>query len=518
MSAGSPRAGREALLERARLLPGRRLLWLAGLGMLPMLAAPLWTPILYLVAAYDAALLAGMLLDGAGLRRGARLRVRRGRDARLSVGADNPISLTIEHLGDQRVTLWARDAYPAEFEAAGDDVGTNDEVTLGQALRPRLAELGRRKRAWRTVLDEDRDMVAQLESEKGQKGLRRRLARELTPGGSVGEGLALAPGERLDVTYMVTPLRRGDYRFGEVHVRAESWLGLATLAGLAPLAEEARVYPDVQGVKQLGLAARFRDMQALGLKVIRREGGGREFEKLRDYVHGDSLREIDWKATARRNKPITRVFGAERSQTLLLCVDAGRLMAARSGELSKLDHAINAALLLAYSALKGEDRVGLVVFADGVKLFLEPARGAGQYRRILQALYGVEPALCHVDYEAFTKAVLTRVKKRSLVAIFTDLYDRESGQPLVACTKVLRRRHLPLCITQSDDHLEGMRRAVPGTTDALYERAVATEALREREVLKGELAREGAHVLDRPPERLTVDAINAYIELKQRGL
>ncbi len=502
---------------RVRCLPGKRLLLLAGLGMVPLIAAPFWWDVLYLVIAFDVTLLAGLAFDYMNLRR-HKVVVTRSRSPRLSVGADNPVTLTLENHGRESVRVWVRDGYPGEFEAAGDDIGTNDELVLDRPLRPRLLELGRRRSQHRWIFDEDRDVTAEKEQGKGTEGLRRRLARELTPGGGVGPGVELAPGSRRQVTYMVTPIRRGDYRFDDIQVRVESGLKLATLHMVQPAREVAKVYPNVQSVKQLGLASRLSDLQMLGLKSVRREGGGGEFEKLRDYVAGDSYRDINWKASARRRKPITMVYEAERSQNVVICIDAGRLMASRTGELSKLDHAINAALLLAYTAIKGDDRVGLIVFADGVRTFLAPGKGRAQYRRILQSLYAIESDLCHVDYEAFVTFLLGRVRKRSLVALFTDLHDEHHSRPLVDYTRLLLPRHLPLCVTMADSHLQAVRHQVPEDVDGVFDRAVATELLREREILKSELTRLGAHVIDRPPEDISVDTINAYVDLKRRQL
>jgi uncharacterized protein (DUF58 family) len=173
---------------------------------------------------------------------------------------------------------------------------------------------------------------------------------------------------------------------------------------------------------------------------------------------------------------------------------------------------------LAYTALEGDDRVALVVFADGVRSFVPLGKGKAQYRRILAALYGVESDLCHVDYQALVTFLLGRVRQRSLVVMFTDLHDEQHSRPLVDYTRLLLPRHLPLCVTMTDGHLLRVRHQTPGGIEAVYDRAVATELLREREVLKGELTQLGAHVIDRPPEEVTVGTINAYVDLKRRRL
>lgn len=498
-------------LRQVRVVPSKRLLVLLGFGVVPLLFVPLAFELVYGVIGLDLALVVALLVDFAILKRGLRLRIARRRDPRLSVGADNPITLAIENLGTEPATLWLRDGYPGEFEAAGDDIGTNDELTRGERLRPRQAMIGQG-----SAVDVDRDVLAKREEDRGAKGLRRRLARELTPGGTTGPGLALGAGQQLEVRYLLTPLRRGDYEFGDIAVRAQSRLGLATLCADWPAAEPLPVYPNVKSVSQLGVATRFRELQRLGLKQVRREGGGGEFAKLRDYVEGDAYRDINWRATARRRRPVTQVYESERSQNVILCIDTGRLMAARMGTLSKLDYAINSALLLAYTALAGGDRVGLVVFADEVRSFVPPGKGRGHYRLILQTLYGIEPELCHVDYKAMVTYLLARVRRRSLVALFTDLHDEANSRPLVDYTRFLLPRHLPLCITLSDKDLGRMSTQWPGDEDALFDRAVATELLRERELLKNELLRLGAQVIDRPADRIAIDTINRYVELKRR--
>ncbi len=507
-----------AEVTQLRGVPGRRALWLLGLGVLPLALVPVWFDVLWLVVGYDLLLVAAMLLDWAAVKRAARLRVRRVREERLSVGADNPVTLVLENHGASTLRVWARDAYPGEFEAAGDDLGTNDEVTLKRPLHRGPARLGPRSGPRRADLDRDADLQAQDEAGRGALGLRRRLARELTPGGATGPGLTLRARARLEVSYALTPHRRGDYRFGDVWLRVESPLGLATLTGTCPLNEPVKVFPNIRGVRALGTLARMRDLHTVGIKRVKREGGGLEFSKLRDYVQGDSYRDINWKATARRRRPITQVYEAERSQSVILCIDASRMMAARMDHLSKLDHAINAALLLAWTALAADDRVGLLVFSDTVRTFLPPARGPAHYQRILNALYGIEPELCHVDYSAAITYLLAHVRRRSLVVLFTDLQDEAHSRPLVDYTRLLMPRHLPLCVTLSDTALSDLRAHVPTTRDALFERAVATELLREREILKGELLRLGAHVIDRTPDALSIDTINAYVDLKRRRL
>lgn len=319
-------------------------------------------------------------------------------------------------------------------------------------------------------------------------------------------------------SYLATPLKRGKFAFGDLHLRARGPLGLCAVQAQVKAALEVRVYPDMRGASRLMLATAAHDLTNLGLRRIHRDGAGSEFARLRDYVQGDSIRDIDWKATARRRRPVTRVHETERSQTVILCVDAGRTMAARVDALTKLDYAVNAALFLSFVAIQNGDRVGVAIFADGVRAFLSPEGGRQQYRRIVDTLYSAQAALTFVDYQALFRELSRRVRKRSLVAVFTDLIDDEQARSLVAPLHRMARRHVALCIALRDQALEDLVRARPQEADEAYRQAVGLELLEEREQLKALIARDGVQLVDAAPRELTIAAVNRYLEVKRRGL
>jgi uncharacterized protein (DUF58 family) len=326
--------------------------------------------------------------------------------------------------------------------------------------------------------------------------------------------LRLAPFGQARVRYTVVPTRRGDHPFGTVFFRIVGPLGLAAVTGRQMLSTRARVYPSLKGLRRLELAARFLEKSS-GFRSLRREGGGDEFEKLREYQPDDDYRHIDWKAAARRQRPVTRVFEAERNQTVMVCVDTGRGMAARVGDLTKLDHALNAALLLAYAAVRLEDQVGLLLFADEVQVFLPPRKGMAQFRRITNALYGAEATLSFVDLRSPLRLLRAKIRRRALMIFFTDLLDEAQARPLVEYARRLATRHLPLVVTLSDPAVVEASRAIPQAADEAYAQLVATEILREREALLRALRAEGAQVVDAPSDRISTAAVNRYIELKR---
>ncbi|UJR81633.1 DUF58 domain-containing protein [Sandaracinus amylolyticus] len=324
---------------------------------------------------------------------------------------------------------------------------------------------------------------------------------------------------RRELVYHVVPPARGVARFGDLHVRIEGGLGLGAAIASVPAAEETRVYPNVLGTRRRELAMRVSRLVAPGMRSVRVLGGGGEFEQLREYVHGDPFRDLDWKSTAKRHRPVTRVLQQERSQQVLLAIDAGRMMASRAGDGStKLDHAIHAALLLAYVALRQGDRVGLVVFASDVRVFVPPGRGATQYRRLLEAVFAVEAELTHVDVRRLVDFVRARVPRRALVVLLGDLLDEAHAMPLATHAAVLRRKHLPLCVTMRDPVADELASAPAARDHDAYVRAAAADLVAERAAMKAHLRHAGIGVVEAPPGELGVAAVGRYLELKARSV
>ncbi len=326
----------------------------------------------------------------------------------------------------------------------------------------------------------------------------------------------LPPFARRDVSYVVVPERRGRFAFGDVHLRLDGRARLGASVVSVTAKEEARVYPNVLGPRRYELAARLGDLTSVGFRSIRQAGGGGEFEQLREYVAGDAFRDLDWKSTAKRQRPVTRVFEQERSQIVLLAIDAGRMMATRIGCISKLDHAINAALLLAYVALRQGDRVGLVVFGDHVRTFVAPGSGPGHYKKLLEALYAVEAEETFVDFRRLLEFVQVRARKRALLVLFSDLLDEAHAMPLAEHAALLRRTHLPVCVTMHDAVATELADAPVPDARGAYRRAAAADLLSERDAVKAHLKKNGVGVVEAPPGELAVATVNRYLEIKAR--
>lgn len=319
-------------------------------------------------------------------------------------------------------------------------------------------------------------------------------------------------------TYYVRPLRRGDYEFGDINLRWHGPLALVVRQGRIERSHPVRVYPSLVDVRRYELLLRRNRLQELGLRQARTYGEGTEFERLREYLPDDSYRRIDWKATARRHRPITIEHETERSQNIIAVVDTGRMMQSPVERISKLDYVINAVLLLGYVATGMGDRVGLMTFASEVGHFLQPREGRQQFRRMLELLYAVEPQPVEPDYVRTFNYMAHKHRKRSLVVVFTDVSGGTSMASLVQSTLVLARRNLPLIVAISDPDIH-MAAAQPlSDSQSVYERAAAMQLLDDRKAVLDTLAQKGVWVLDVPANNLSLSIINRYLEVKGRNL
>jgi len=406
--------------------------------------------------------------------------------------------------------------------AIGFDLGVVALAWLeSRLLRARFPELARTLPARLSIGPDDANIVA-LELRNCSTLRLRGSIRDGAP-----EGFVCTPAElRFDLpglaqqrlAYTVDVRRRGRYRFNALHLRLEGPLGLGAVIALQPTAAGTSAYPSPRGPLRYEVALRRGALSGLGIRRARRPGGAGELDQLREYVPGDALRDLAWKASAKRLHPITRVHGQEQSQTVLIALDAGRLMAAPLAGLCKLDHAIHAALLVAWVALRAGDRVGLVVFERDVLQFVPPAHGQAQYRRILESVYAAEASDAYVDFRALASFVRRSVPRRSLLLVFSDLLDESQALPLAAELPKLRPKHLPLCVTLNDPTTVQLASAPVHSIDHVYRRAAASDLVAERALIKRQLTRAGVQVLEASARDLSAETVNRYLEIKQRSL
>ncbi|HUF39102.1 MAG TPA: DUF58 domain-containing protein [Anaerolineales bacterium] len=314
--------------------------------------------------------------------------------------------------------------------------------------------------------------------------------------------------------YHLTPRRRGDYEFGDIHLRWQGPLGLVVRQGKTEAAGPVKVYPNLLDIRRYDLLLKQNRLQEMGLRQARVFGEGTEYERLREYSPDDDYRRIDWKATARRARPITVEYQTERSQNVFVAIDAGRMMQSPVDQIAKLDYVVNAALLLAYVATGKGDKVGLMTFTDRVESFVSPKGGRGQFYRLLELLYRVEPQPVEPDYATAFAYLGLKHRKRSLVVIFTDISGGMGVQALVESVSQLSRQSLPLVVTIGDPDVAEAARVRPSDSLEAYQRAAAEDLLEARRLALETLERRGVPTVDVAADRLSLRVIERYLEIK----
>jgi uncharacterized protein (DUF58 family) len=335
------------------------------------------------------------------------------------------------------------------------------------------------------------------------------------------EGLPLAfrvaAGEGAQLSYRLHLLQRGRHQFGPVELRLASPLGLWLRRHFAGEPEPVRVYPDFARVTQYALLATGNRLGQIGLLQRRRRGQGLEFHQLRDYRQDDSPRQIDWKATARQRRLISRDYQDERDQQIVFLLDCGARMRAQDGELSHFDHTLNAVLLLAYVALRQGDGVGVATFAQSAPRFLPPRKSLAALGGVLDTLYDIQPSLRPPDYVEAGERLARRLARRSLVVVLTSVFE-EDGEMLRGALKFLRQRHVVTLASLRESVFEDLRRRPVRAFEEALTYAAAIEYRRSRERQLGALRQGGVGVLDVAPPQLPMALVNHYWQLKRAGV
>lgn len=327
--------------------------------------------------------------------------------------------------------------------------------------------------------------------------------------------LGLAAGKFAEPLYEVTATERGKLHFPCLQVRVLSPLQLWWHDLKLPVVSATKVYPNFAAVAQYALMATDHHLSHMGILKKRRRGEGQDFHQLREYRAGDSLRQIDWKATSRMRKPISREYQDERDQEIIFLLDCGHRMLAKDDALSHFDHTLNAMLLLTYVALRQGDAVGMGSFA-GENRWLPAHKGQHNVQHLLNALYDLQPTPQAPDYAQAATELLVRQKKRALVILLTNLRD-EDLDDLLPALHLLRKRHLVLLASMREQAIDQARdEPVDNLEDALHKAAVQ-HYLGARDATLERVKAAGIRCLDVPPAELSVSLVNHYLDIKRSG-
>ena len=320
-----------------------------------------------------------------------------------------------------------------------------------------------------------------------------------------------------DVSTTIHPSRRGRFEPTAMTVRVEGPLGLAARQQTRRLPGVLRVYPPFRSREEAELRINKARILEVGLRSAPGLGGGTEFDQLREFTVDDEVRRMDWAATARAGKAIVRTYRAERNQTVISLLDNGRIMAGRAADVPRVEHAMDAVMMLTAVATRLGDRAGLVAFDREVRAIVAPGHTRDQLGRVTEAMYQLEPALAESDYQGAFAATLARFRRRAMLVLFTDLVEQAVGETLIPALPLISRNHLVVVAAVQDPQVVQWALATPRDGVGAYRKAAAVAALDERRRTTARLRGLGATVVDAPPGQLAPQLADAYLRVKATG-
>jgi uncharacterized protein (DUF58 family) len=333
--------------------------------------------------------------------------------------------------------------------------------------------------------------------------------------------VTIPPGGFAQLRYPLTANERGNLQFAGTAVARHSPLGLWQSRIVLATAESVRAFPNYAAVTRYALLAVDHRLSQIGVLKRRRRGSGMDFHQLRDYRDGDSPRSIDWKATSRRVRLISREYQDERDQQVLFLLDCSRRMNAKDDTLSHFDHTLNAILLMTFVAIRQGDSAGLMTFgghSDAAECFLAPKKSAETMSRFLNALYPLQPSLRTPDYYQAALDVGRRLNKRALIVVISNLRD-EDEDGLDAALAQLKRRHLVVFANLKEKSIEVQLRPDRTLREAeLIDHAAALAYAIKRDAVLARMRARGVRVLDVVPDQLPMALVNRYLDMKQSGV
>jgi uncharacterized protein (DUF58 family) len=324
--------------------------------------------------------------------------------------------------------------------------------------------------------------------------------------------------ETKELSYSIRPRERGEYHFGKLILFSGSRLRLAERYLVYPLDQTLPVYPSLIQMRKFDLRSMEHLSASYGMKRIRKIGHSYEFETIKDYVTGDDIRSINWKATSRFRKLMVNQYEDERSQQVYAVIDKSRPMMMSSGGVCLLDYAINTALVIANIALQKQDKAGIVTFSDRMGSMIKAGNGKAQLRQILETLYKEKGRTTEADYELLYQALNRLIPVRSLVILFTNFETMYSLERVIHILRKISQRHLLLVVNFRNEALRNLVLEPSQSVGEIYTRILAEEMIAEKEQMAAILRHHHIQTILSGSDDLTVNSVNKYLELKARGM
>ena len=330
--------------------------------------------------------------------------------------------------------------------------------------------------------------------------------------------LILKPNEEKVLSYNLRPVKRGEYLFGSLNIFVGTYLRMAQRRVRYSQDFSAKVYPSVRLMREYELKVFTNSNLNQGLKKVRQIGNAQEFEQIKSYVQGDDFRKINWKATSRKGELMVNQFQDERSQTIYSIVDKSRTMKMPFNNMTLLDHSINSALVISNIALRKDDKVGLMTFSDKLGVHVKADKLGGQLRKLLENLYRQKTRYNDANFEMLYYGVRQNIKGRSLLFLYSNfesMYAMERAMPML---RKISKLHLLVVVFFENTGLIEKSNRKAETIEQIYLQTIAQKSVIEKQTIAAELKKYGINTILTTPEKLNVDTINKYLELKSRGL
>ncbi len=324
--------------------------------------------------------------------------------------------------------------------------------------------------------------------------------------------------EKFDIEYSLRPVQRGEYIFGKIHIFVKNIIGLIERHLIFEDNETVAVYPSFHKLKQIEMLSFAEMKNLLGLKKVRHIGYNKEFEQVKEYVIGNEIKHINWKATARKNKLMVNQFQDEKSQHVYCLIDMGRTMKMPFNEMSLLDYSINASLALSQIILKNNDESGLITYDRSIRSIVPASKRGGQLNKMLEILYAQKPTFEESTLENVYAYIQSKIRQRSLLILFTNfesIYSLKRNLPLL---KKLSRSHLILLVSYKNTEIENLSKVETKNIEEVYLQTIAENFIYEKRVFLKELRKYGIFSLFAAPEDVSIKTINKYLEIKAQGL
>ena len=328
----------------------------------------------------------------------------------------------------------------------------------------------------------------------------------------------LQPLESKEINYILRPNFRGEYQFGNLIIYAQSKLKFFKRRYNFDTHQNIKVYPSIIQLKKYDLKAINNNLTMVGLKKIRRLGQTTEFEQIRDYVIGDQIKNINWKATAKRNSLMVNQYQEEKNQNIYMLIDKGRVMQMPFNNLTLLDYAVNASLVMANVILQKSDKAGMMTFSKKVEQVIKSDNKKNQLARFLDNLYKIEPNYYETDFSRLFVDLKKYINNRSLLLLFSNFETLESLQRQLPYLRAIAKQHVLVVVFFENTEITQLTNVNPENTKEVFDQVIAQKYIEEKNQIVSQLIKYGIYSVLTKPENLTIDTINKYLEIKAKGL